>query len=259
MEKRFVFLVLAVMVAGAILITGCTSSEAPSETVAGQTFKVGIDAEYPPYAYLDKDGNAVGFDVDSMKWIAEQQGFDVTFHPTAWDGIIPALQAGKIDIIYSGMTITEERAEKVNFTIPYWKVDQSVAIHTDTDYTMEDFKAGDLVVGGQRGTTGVYWVEENLIETGKMPEANLKLYDNFPLATQDLENKRVDAIIYDRPPMEDAIADKPLVIIGDIDTGEEYGAAVRKSDVTLLNALNEGIADLMNDPYWEELKDKYDM
>ncbi|MHC1626517.1 MAG: transporter substrate-binding domain-containing protein [Methanoculleaceae archaeon] len=116
--------------AAVLLAAGSAGPEqTPVESVKGKVFKVGIDAEYPPYPYLDKDGNAVGFDVDSMKWIAEREGFGVTFHPTVWGGIIPPLQAGKIDIIHSGMTITKERAEKVNFAIPYWKVNQSVAIH----------------------------------------------------------------------------------------------------------------------------------
>ena len=74
---------------------------------------------YPPYSYVDKDGNAQGFDVDSMKWIAEKKGIEVTFMPVEWSGIIPALQAGKIDMVYAGMSITPERQEAVNFSNPY--------------------------------------------------------------------------------------------------------------------------------------------
>jgi polar amino acid transport system substrate-binding protein len=260
MDRRVLTAILAAVVILAVGFAGCTETPAePTGEVETQTYIVGIDAEYPPYSYLDPKGEAVGFDVDSMKWIAEQQGFEVTFQPTAWDGIIPALQAKKIDLIYSGMTITEERAEKVAFSIPYWKVNQSVAIHEESDVTMDDFHAGALIVGAQRGTTGAFWVEDNLIEEGVMPGENLKLYDNFPLVVTDLQNKRIDAAIYDRPPLEDAIAGKPLMIIGEIDTGEEYGVAIRKEDTELLAMINEGLEDLMNYPYWEELKEKYEM
>lgn len=260
MDRKFISALLAVVVILAVGFAGCTGNDGPSaDNVEAEAYIVGIDAEYPPYSYLDKDGNAVGFDVESMKWIAEQQGFEVTFQPTAWDGIIPALEASKIDLIYSGMTITPERAEKVSFSIPYWKVNQSVAVHEESGYTMDDFNAGTLVIGAQRGTTGAIEVEEILIETGLMPEENLKLYDNFPLVATDLQNKRIDAAVYDTPPMLDAIADKPLVLIGEIDTGEEYGVAIRKDDTELLAMINEGLTALMDDPYWEELKEKYEM
>ncbi len=263
MERKVLGAICACLLLLIVGIAGCTgsSTETPAATGsdAKQTYIIGIDAEYPPYSYLDKDGNAIGFDVDSARWIAEQQGFDVKFQPTAWDGIIPALQASKIDMVYSGMTITDERLEKVNFSIPYWKVNQSVAINNDSSVTMDDFYAGTLIIGAQRGTTGQIWVEENLIDTGKMSAENLKLYDNFPLVATDLQNKRIDAAIYDTPPMLDAIAGKPAHIIGEIDTGEEYGIAIRKDDVELLNIMNEGLEKLMNDPYWEELQEKWDM
>mgnify|MGYP003419014191 FL=1 len=254
MNQRYcISLVVVLLLTVLVLSAGCTST--PSQA---KTYVVGIDAEYPPYSYIDPDGNVTGFDVESMRWIADKGGFNVTFQPTAWDGIIPALQAGKIDIIYSGMTITDERKEKVSFSIPYLKINQSVAVHKEGNYTMDDFMAGRLIIGAQRGTTGAIWVEENLIETRKMPAENLKVYDNFPLVVTDLAFKRIDAAIYDRPPLLDAIADKPLVIIDpQIDTHEEYGVAVRKDDTLMLDAINKGLSSLMQDPYWEELKQKY--
>ncbi len=254
MNQRYcISLVVVLLMTVLVLSTGCTST-----TPQAKTYVVGIDAEYPPYSYIDPDGNVTGFDVESMRWIAAKEGFNVTFQPTAWDGIIPALQAGKIDIIYSGMTITDERKEKVSFSIPYLKINQSVAVHKEGNYTMDDFMAGGLIIGAQRGTTGAIWVEENLIETRKMPAENLKVYDNFPLVVTDLAFKRIDAAIYDRPPLLDAIADKPLVIIDpQIDTHEEYGVAVRKDDTLMLDAINKGLSSLMQDPYWEELKQKY--
>jgi polar amino acid transport system substrate-binding protein len=260
--KRGVFPVLAIAcLAIAVCLAGCTGSTTTPSNTTGQvkTYVVGIDGEYPPYSYVEPSGNVTGFDVDSIKWIAAKKGFKVTFQPTQWDGIIPALLAGKIDMVYSGMTITEERKEQVNFSIPYWKVNQSVAIHNDTNATLDDFKSGKLTVGAQRGTTGAMWVEENLVNKSLMPAASLIQYDNFPLVATDLQNKRIQAAIYDTPPMEDAIEGKPLHIIGEIDTGEEYGVAIRKSDTELLRIVNEGLTELMKDPYWEELKTKYEM
>jgi polar amino acid transport system substrate-binding protein len=265
MAKGIFGLIMVAVLVAAIMFSGCTGTQPSPQTTPttgldkSKTYVVGIDGEYPPYSYVDPDGNVTGFDVDSMRWIAERAGLTIRFQPTAWDGIIPALEAKKIDLIYSGMTITEERKEKVNFSIPYWQVNQSVAIHNDSSWTMEDFLAGNVSVGAQRGTTGQFWVEKNLIDKGLLLKENLVLYDSFPLVATDLQNKRIESAIYDKPPMLDALAEKPLHLIGEIDTNEVYGVAIRKEDTELLALIDEGLTELMQDPYWEELKVKYEM
>jgi len=84
----------------------------------------GIDADYPPFTYIDNNDNPVGFDIDCVNWIAKEMGFEVNHIPIPWDSIIAELLAEKIDLIASGMTITEERKKLVDFTIPYWQIDQ---------------------------------------------------------------------------------------------------------------------------------------
>ncbi|EHQ35056.1 ABC transporter substrate-binding protein [Methanoplanus limicola] len=265
MNRKVYGILLILLAVSAVAFSGCTGN-APAETGdSGQSgtaeektvYVVGIDGEYPPYSLIDKDGGATGFDVESVQWIADDMGFEVEIKPIAWDGIIPALQAGKIDMVYSGMTITDERLEKVNFSIPYLKINQSVAVHDDNEFTLDQFKAGELIVGAQRGTTGQIWAEENLVNKGLIPAENLKTYDNFPLVIEDLKNKRIDAAIYDRPSMIAAIEEKPIHITGEIDTGEEYGVAIRKDDVALLETINNGLAKLHKDQKWTELKEKY--
>lgn len=272
MEKKVGFIFLVLFILSAVCLCGCT--EKPADTTSAvttpevtkeavvdekPTYIVGIDGEYPPYSFINKNGETEGFDVEGVKWIADDMDFNVKIQPMAWDGIIPALQAGKIDMVYSGMTITEERKEVVNFSNPYWKVNQSVATHNDTGYTMEDFNAGKGKIGAQRGTTGAFWVEENLVNKSIITPDMLVTYDNFPLVATDLQNKRIDFAIYDRPPMLDAIEAKPLHIIGEIDTGEEYGVAIRKTDTKLLETMNEGLDHLLASPKWDELKQKYEM
>ena len=272
MDKKVVSVLITFFVLIGVCLCGCTEKPAeetnaavsPESTAVAvspdkPTYIVGIDGEYPPYSKINKTGEPEGFDVESVKWIANEMGFNVKIQAMAWDGIIPALQAGKIDMVYSGMTITDERKEVVNFSDPYWKVNQSVAVHDDSEFTMDDFKAGAGKVGAQRGTTGAFWAEDNLVNKSIMTADMLVTYDNFPLVATDLQNKRIDFAIYDRPPMLDAIAGKPLHIIGEIDTGEEYGIAIRKTDTELLETMNEGLARLMASPKWDELKKKYEM
>ena len=81
-----------------------------------KTYINGIDANYPPFSFIDEQGNSTGFDIESMNWIAKKMGFEVQHTPINWDGIIPALQAKKIDMICSGMSISEERKQAVNFS-----------------------------------------------------------------------------------------------------------------------------------------------
>jgi polar amino acid transport system substrate-binding protein len=260
--------------------SGCTSNSAPApvspsislqpgqDTVTVQpaapgsekkTLVVGIDGEYIPFSYLDSSGSPTGFDVDSMRWIARKKGLDVRFQPTAWDGIIPSLQTGKVDLIYSGMTITPERSEQVSFSTPYWEVNQEVVIRNDSEITLEDVQAGRAGIGAQRGSTAAGWVEKNLITANTMPRDRLKLYANTPLALDDLVAGKVDAVIFDDNVLRTMITGKPVRIAGNISTREEFGVAVRKSDPELLATMNDGLEQLKADPYWQELITKYRM
>jgi len=218
----------------------------------------GIDADYPPHAYVDESGKPAGFDVEALDWIAEEMGFEVVHQPTAWDGIVSSLLAEKIDMVFSGMSITEERKEKVNFTIPYWSIDQAISVRSDSDLNAIEIFMGDYTVGTQRGCTAAMWIEDNLINQELFPKDSLKLYEGFSLAVQDVLNGRVDAAMMDDVMVEDAIRKgMDIKVIGTIKTGEEYGVAVRKDDSELLELLNEGIKRIMNSPRWDELKAKY--
>ena len=95
-----------------------------SGIAAEKVYINGIDANFPPFAYVDKNGNPDGFDVKALDWIAKEMGFKVKHQPMDWDGIIPSLKAKKIDIVASGMSITDERKKQVSFTAPYWKIKQ---------------------------------------------------------------------------------------------------------------------------------------
>lgn len=226
---------------------------------AAEKYIVGIDGDYPPYSFMGADGKPVGFDVESIQWIANELGFEVEIRPTAWDGIIPALLAKKIDMVYSGMTASDERREVVDFSDIYWEIDQSIAVKEDSKITQEDFLAGKAVVGTQRGCTAAIWIEDNLVKKGILPEGSLKLYDNFPAAELDLEIGRVEAVMMDDMIVLNTIKGKPVKVIGTIKTGEEYAVAIRKDDTKLKDKINEGLKRLMASPKWEELKTKYEM
>jgi polar amino acid transport system substrate-binding protein len=220
----------------------------------------GIDANFPPFAFVDKNGNPDGFDVAVMDWIAKEMKLKIKHQPMDWDGIIPSLNAKKIDLIASGMSITEARKKEVNFTAPYWKIAQVLVAKKDSDVTPEAAMAEGKKIGVQRGTTEAKWIEENLIKKGGK-KFELVYYDSAPLAVEDVVNGRIAAAAMDDAPAQDAVnKNKPVKIIGGFGMPEEeFGYAVRKEDAELLKTLNEGLKQIMASPAWEELQKKYEL
>ena len=255
-KKALMGIGVSLLVIFAVLMAGCITTD-------DNVYIVGIDAEYPPYSYIGEDGNPTGFDVESIQWIAEQKGFEVEIQPTAWDGIVPALQAGKIDLIYSGMSITPARAEKVAFSIPYWNVDLAVAVQAGSDVTMDQFNAGDVTIGVQRGCSSNDWLELHFgteAYNQMVKDGEIKLFDSFPMSMVALGNGQVEAVIFDDAGIDEYIVgNDDLVKLGTTDTGEQFAIAVRKDDTELLATLNAGLEELMASDKWTELKEKYEL
>ncbi|MCL2460934.1 MAG: ABC transporter substrate-binding protein [Euryarchaeota archaeon] len=250
---KMLYRVFALITMSALLIAGCSAAE---------SYIVGIDGDYPPYTYIDENGVAVGFDVESIQWIAEQNGFEVEIVPVAWDGIIPALLQNKIDMVYSGMTITPSRAAQVTFSIPYWIVDQGVVVREDSYVTMEQFEAGELIIGVQRSCSADQFLESDYFGAEKYDQlllsGNIKLYDTFPQSMVALGQGLVEAVIFDDVNIRSYIQNKPsLVILDVIPTGEEYGVAMRNEDTELHEIINAGIIELMVSDKWDELLSKF--
>jgi len=252
MGKKFLWaliLLVAIVIVGGIYYF----KQGPA---AAKVYINGIDANFPPFAYVDKDGVPDGFDVKAVDWIAKEMGFQVKHQPMDWDGIIPSLVAKKIDMVASGMSITDKRREQVNFTIPYWKIAQVIVAPADCTQSVDELLSNGNKVGVQRGTTEANWIKENLISKGI--DFVLVEYDSAPLAVEDVLNGRIVGAAMDDAPAKDAMRKKPVKIIGTFGmASEDFGYAVRKEDTELLNRMNAGLEKLMASPYWEELKEKY--
>ena len=221
------------------------------QAFAQKTYVNGIDPNYPPFAYIDeKTGEPAGFDVDSLNWIAKTMGITITHKPMAWDGIIPALQAKQIDMIDSGMSITEERKAQVSFSDPYWHVPTVFVTKKDSKLTPEDVLTKKIKLGIQRGTSEAVAIKKE--QKAKKYPFELREYDSAPLAIEDLLNGRIDCAYMDELPADDSIAKgRAVKKIGTHGTPTDFGVAVRKSDTELLKIINEGYKKLMADPYWK--------
>ena len=242
--------------AALVLAAQCVLS-ATTVIAAEKVYINGIDANFPPFAFVDKSGNPDGFDVKALDWIAKEMGFKVKHQPMDWDGIVPSLKAKKIDIVASGMSITDERKKQVNFTIPYWKIKQVLVAKKEAKITAEQALADGNKIGVQRGTTEAKWIDENLIKKGGK-KFELVQYDSAPLAVEDVVNGRIIAAAMDDAPAIDATKKKPVKILGGFGMkDEDFGYAIRKEDAEFLKKVNEGLKKLMKSPYWAELKKTY--
>jgi len=240
----------AFFVASFILLAG------NSAAADAKNYINGIDANYPPFGYVNEKGEPDGFDVASMNWIAKEMGFTVTHRPMDWDGIIPALRAKKIDMVASGMSISPARLAQVTFSNPYWQIRKVYVAKKDSTLDAKAIQNGKIILGVQRGTNEADIVLESQKKDGY--NYTLRYYDSGPLAIEDVLVGRIKAVAMDSAPAEDAIAHgKPVKIVGELGVVDDFGVALRKGDTELKKLINEGYVRLMADPYWKELQKKY--
>ena len=218
----------------------------------------GIDANFPPFAYIDKTGQPSGFDVEAMNWVAKEIGVEVSHQPIEWDGIITSLLTKKIDIIASGMSITEERAKQVAFSVPYWVIKQVMVAKKGSPLTVDQILTGKKTVGVQQGTSEAKWLKEEAAKKGWNLE--LRYYNSSPLAIEDVLNGRIDAAAMDDAPAKDAASKKEVQIVGTFGMDDEqFGYAVRKEDKDLLEKVNKALTKFMATPEWNAMIAKYEL
>jgi ABC-type amino acid transport substrate-binding protein len=231
--------------AGENATTNNTSGEMP-------TYIVGTEAQFPPFEIVDSQGNVVGFDVDLLNAIAEDQGFKVQYMDQDFAGLIPALQTGNIDMIASGMTITEEREKEVDFSEPYITAGLALAVTTDNEdiKSVDDLKGKTVAV--QTGSTGFMKAEE-LKDAGVIAE--IKDFPHVNEAIEEIKIGGADAMINDLPVTNAFIAAQPGVIkiVGEPLTSESYGFAVRSGNTELLNKINKGLENVKASGKYDEL------
>jgi len=252
--KRKVGWVFVVVVSLALLLGGSAAGLAAEKEV----YIVASDISWPPFEWKDEAGNYVGFDLDVMRGIAKEEGYEIEIVDVAFDSIIPGVVAGKYDIGASGFTITAKREEVIDFSGPYYSSDQAVLIRRDAGLNIITALSEGRTVGAQRGTTGAGWIKDNLIEKGV--KVNLKLYESYPMAVLDLINKNLDAVIQDEPASIASAAKekKRIEVAGIIVTGEEFGFLTQEGDpYGLLPKINLGMLKLRASGEWDRLIAKY--
>jgi polar amino acid transport system substrate-binding protein len=253
MLKKILLVALFALLAAGLALAGGSKEG----TAAGGMMKIVIatDATWPPMEMVDENKEIVGFDIDLMKATAKAGGFEVEFQNTAWDGIFAGLEAGEYDAVMSSVTITDERKQTMDFSVPYINAGQILVVRKDTSgvTTLKDL-AGKSVAA-QIGTTGAFAVE-------KEPSVNLRTYDEIGLAFEDLVNERVDAVVCDTPVAADFALMNPnfkdkLKIVGKPFTEEYYGVAVKKGNTKVLDMINAGLKKVLDTNTYKQIEDKW--
>ena len=256
------------LLAGAAGLAGCavTIGRARADTLDDVkkkgTLVVGMEAAYVPYESF-QDGKIVGYDPDILALCAKKLGVSLQMIDTAWAGIIPSLYAKKFDMICSAMTITKDRAEKVLFSMPYADASNVILVRAgDTDIKGGDDLSGRKV-GVQLGSAAAGILQkygEKLKAEGKPGFADIKQYEHYPEAYQDLLNRRTDAVINSKSTLMVVMRDAPgkfKIVPGISDITAYFGMAFRKEDTALQGFFNTQLAAMKQDGTLAKLQVKW--
>lgn len=241
-----------------VLIAGAASATAARAADPG-TLRIGTEGSYPPFEYRDESGTLKGFDIDSGNAICAAMKVKCTWLPQDFDGLIPALKAGKIDMVISSLTMTPDRAKVIDFTKPYYISGSQFVAAKNSGITDDPATLKGKTVGVQSGTIHQAYMEQNL------PEIAEKSYNTVQEAELDLEAGRVDALLADKLVTYDWLAKtgqakgfdyvgKPLT--GPLVTGQ-IAIGIRKGDTALAQRLNAAIDQYLADPAYDRLSGAY--
>ena len=237
-----------------------TSTSTSTATQGGATAPEGLvtegqltacsDTPYEPFEFEGDDGEQTGYDIDLLRAIADDAGLDLEVLDLPFDGILGSVAAGDCDVVASAVTITEERAEQVDFTEPYFDADQSLLVRAeDADaFATLDALAGERIAV-QSGTTGETYANENAPDG-----AEIVSFEDSDGMFGAITSGDVRAVLQDFPVNAfRATQDDAFIVTETFPTGEQYGFAVAKGNEPVLTFLNDGLAALREDGRFDEI------
>ena len=243
-------------------LPGLARADTLDEVKHRGTLAIGTEAAYVPYEFF-KDGKIIGYDPDIADLMVPKVGAKAQFIDTAWSGIIPALYAKKFDCIISAMTITKERADKVLFSMPYADASNVILLRANEDRIKTADDLSGKIVGVQLGSAAagiIKLFEAKLKAAAKPGYADVKQYEHYPEAYQDLLNRRIDAVVNSRSTMMVVMRDAPgkfKMLAGISDIAAYFGMAFRKQDTALRDFVDTQLAAMKQDGTLGKLQQKW--
>ncbi len=201
-------LIIAVVLVLALSACGTKSANRLEAIQDAGKIVVGTSADYEPWEYKNEADEFVGIDMQIMNEISRRMGVTVEYQDLGFETLVAAVETGKVDAVISAMAATEERQEKVDFSIVYYAGDNVILTTADSGITFTDpVEAAKYKIGTQSGMIMYYWVEDNLITPGLMTSDTLFLYERNEQVALDLQAGRIDLAIMDLEPVKQFIAD----------------------------------------------------
>ncbi|NLF53989.1 MAG: amino acid ABC transporter substrate-binding protein [Thauera phenolivorans] len=248
--KRLTTILMMSLTAGALL-SGCGRSEpelaaSPAAAPAAPSrIVVGLDDNFPPMGFRNEKNELVGFDIDLAREAAKRLGIEVEFKPIDWSAKEAELNGKRVDALWNGLTITEQRRQNIGFTAPYMENHQIIVVNADSPIQAKAELAG-RVVGIQDGSSAVDAVLKDPV-AGSIKE--LKKFGDNVTALMDLTTGRLEAVVLDEVVGRYYTAKKPgqYRVLEDNFGTEEYGVGVRKDDTELLARIQKAMDEMKQD------------
>ncbi|UOR11330.1 glutamine ABC transporter substrate-binding protein [Halobacillus amylolyticus] len=249
---------LGILLFSACLILGLAACGSGDESSGSDgelkdKYTVATDTGFVPFEFKE-DGEYTGFDIELIKAIADEAGFEIELAPTNFDGIIPGLQTGKFDIAIAGIGITEERAKKIDYSDPYYESGLRIGVPKDNTSikSLEDLEGKTIAT--RLGSTSAAFIKENI------KDATANEYQQMSQVYLAVENGSADAVLYDAPNVAYYIktegSDK-LKMAGELYKAEQYGIAISKGQEDLVKAINDALATLKENGTYDEIYKKW--
>lgn len=231
---------------------GGDTGDSGDNTEEVETYTVATDANFKPFEYKNPDtGEMEGFDIDLMRAIAEEAGFNVEFETMEFDGLITGMQAGRYPMGIAGISITEERKESISFSDPYYDSGLILMVPNDSDIeSIEDVDGKSI--GSRQGSTSQAYLQDNT-------DAQIEAFPEIVTAYMDVKEGRLDAALYDLPNVLyyiDQEGEGELTTTGDVLEGQSYGIAFPK-DSELVDDVNAALDTLIKNGTYAEIYEEY--
>ena len=268
MKKRKGILGLLALVGSAVVsLAGCTQLASNPKVDNWDKYQqqrsitVGFDNTFVPMGFEEKNGNYAGFDIELAQYVSQKLGITIHFQPIDWDMKETELQNGTIDAIWNGYSETEERRQKVAFTIPYMQNTQILVVKKTSGIRSVEDMAGK-VLGAQNGSSGMLDFEEHPeVLKNRVKGGDADQYQSVNEAIIDLKNDRIDALLIDRVYADyylttEGIADQYDTIPSGFES-ESFAVGVRPADKKLREALNQAFKELYQEGIFQQISQKW--
>lgn len=253
---------IAAFVASTLTILGSNAVSAQDlPDLGGAEIVVVTENAYPPLQFIDpKSGAAIGWEYDAIETLAERLNFTPVIENTSWDAMIAAVSEGQYDMGMTGITIREDRKEKVDFSDPYMRSEMFMLVRADEDRfdTASAFAANeDLLMGAQAGTTPFYVGVYEVLD-GNEANPRIKLFETFGASIQALATGDVDLVLTDGTAGNGYVKANPdtFKLVGEAMGSEDFGFIFPKGS-ELVPAFNAGIAAMRADGTLDALNQKW--